>query len=182
MVQEHIDARPRRQRRQPLLLPVCILIAVVRFNLFDIDRLLSATASYTILAILVLAGALAVVPRVAAATGRLVGMDASAAQFVLSLVLATVVVPVHRRLRPQIERVFFRERYAATPSSAASRISWRSCRRARDPRSSSAWPASGWTPCCVPTRACSTPAPATPSRRRSCAGEPCRRPLPPAAR
>jgi class 3 adenylate cyclase len=99
-------------RMAQIFLPICILIAVVRFNLFDIDRLLSATASYTILAILVLAGALAVVPRVAAATGAFMGMDASAAQLLLSLVLAAVVVPAHRRLRPQIERVFFRERHA----------------------------------------------------------------------
>src|SRR5262249_11122141 len=31
------------------LIPVCIFIAIIRFNLFDIDRLISATAAYTIL-------------------------------------------------------------------------------------------------------------------------------------
>ena len=31
------------------LIPLCIFIAIVRFNLFDIDRLISATAAYTIL-------------------------------------------------------------------------------------------------------------------------------------
>src|SRR5207249_10247176 len=40
------------------LIPLCIFIAIVRFNLFDIDRLISATATYTILSVLMLAGGL----------------------------------------------------------------------------------------------------------------------------
>ena len=96
----------------PVLLPTCILIAVARFNLFDIDRIMSVTASYTILAILLLAGTLAIVPRIATAAAPFVGIDSSLAQLLLSLVLAAVVVPAHRRLHPQIERLFFKERHA----------------------------------------------------------------------
>ena len=45
-----------------VLTPVCLCIAIVRFHLFDIDRLISATAAYTILSVLLLAGGLTVSP------------------------------------------------------------------------------------------------------------------------
>jgi class 3 adenylate cyclase len=94
------------------LLPLSLVISVVRFNLFDIDRLLSAAASYNILLVLLGAGALVVVPRVAEALSGVAGVDPGTSQIVLSLLLAGVVVPAHRRLRPQIDRVFFKDRYA----------------------------------------------------------------------
>jgi len=94
------------------ILPFCLVISVIRFNLFDIDRLLSATASLNILAVLLVAGALFLVPRAAEAASILVGIDAVTGQAVLSLALAALVIPAHRRLRPQIDRVFFKERYA----------------------------------------------------------------------
>jgi class 3 adenylate cyclase len=94
------------------LLPLAIVISVVRFNLFDVDRLLSATASYNVLLMLLAAGALVVVPRIAEALSGAAGLDPGIGQAVLSLVLAGLVVPAHQRLRPQIERVFFKERYA----------------------------------------------------------------------
>jgi class 3 adenylate cyclase len=93
------------------VLPLCIFIAVARYNLFDIDRLFSATASYTVIAILLLTGVFAVFPPLAVALGPTVGLDPTVGQLLLSFVLAAIVVPAHRRLRPQIERLFFRERY-----------------------------------------------------------------------
>ena len=89
------------------VLPAFLLVSIVRFNLFDIDRILSATASYNILAVLLGAGALVVVPRIAEAASGLVGIDPGAGQVVLSLALVALLIPAHRRLRPQIDRVFF---------------------------------------------------------------------------
>ena len=89
-----------------LLLPLSLVISVVRFNLFDIDRILSATASYNILAVLLGAGALIVVPSLAEGVSDLVGVDRGTGQIALSLVLASVLIPAHRRLRPQIDRLF----------------------------------------------------------------------------
>jgi class 3 adenylate cyclase len=94
------------------LFPFFFVVSVLWFNLFDVDRLLSATASYNVLAVLLGAGALVVVPRVAEAASGVVGVDPVTGQVLLSLGLAALVVPAHRRLRPQIDRVFFRERYA----------------------------------------------------------------------
>jgi class 3 adenylate cyclase len=94
------------------LFPVFLVIPVWHFNLFDVDRILSATASYNVLLVLLGAGALVVVPRVAGAMADVAGIDAGVGQVVLSLALAAAVIPAHRRLRPQIDRVFFKERYA----------------------------------------------------------------------
>ena len=95
-----------------MVLPACLAIAVVRANLFDIDRLISNTASYTILAIVGLGTVLAGFPRVAAVASSRLGIDPGAAQLVFGLALAGVIVPAQRRLRPQVDRLFFAERDA----------------------------------------------------------------------
>ncbi|MDH3458236.1 MAG: PDZ domain-containing protein, partial [Gemmatimonadota bacterium] len=69
------------------LVPLALVISVVRFNLFDIDRLLSATASYNILLVLLGAAALVVVPRLSEAASGLVGIDPGTGQVALSLLL-----------------------------------------------------------------------------------------------
>ena len=91
---------------------LAFIVSVVRFNLFDVDRILSATASYNILVVVLAAGALVVVPRLAEAVSGVAGVDPGAGQVVLSLALAALVIPAHRRLRPQIDRLFFKERFA----------------------------------------------------------------------
>ena len=115
-----------------MLLPLSLVISVLRFNLFDIDRILSATASYNLLLVLLGAGALVVVPRIAEATSGLVGIDPGTGQVLLSLALAGVVVPAHRRLRPQIDRVFFKERYALDHGIAELLPTLASCTDARE--------------------------------------------------
>ena len=92
--------------------PLSLVISVLRFNLFDIDRIISATASYNVLVVLFGSGALVVVPRAAEAASALVGIDPGTGQVALSLLLAAAVIPAHRRLRPQIDRLFFKERFA----------------------------------------------------------------------
>ncbi len=93
-------------------LPVCFLIAIARYNLFDIDRLISATASYNVLGVLLVGGGLVVVPRMAEATSEMLGVDRTTGQLALSIGLAALMVPAHRRLRPRLEQVFFAERHA----------------------------------------------------------------------
>jgi len=93
------------------LIPLCLLIAITRFNLFDVDRLISSTATYSIL-LLVLGAALSTVtPPLSTSLHALIGIDYTIGQVMLSLVLASVVLPGQRYLRPQIERMFFSQRY-----------------------------------------------------------------------
>src|SRR5262249_41022771 len=95
-----------------VIVPTSALVAIARFNLFDIDRLIGATAAYTIVSIAVIAGAIVILPHVSQAANRIAGLDPTVGQFTMGLLLAAVVVPGSRYLRPQIERFFFAERYA----------------------------------------------------------------------
>jgi len=94
------------------LVPVCVLIAILRFHFFDIDRVITATASYTVLSILFLATLLSALPAVAVQASAATGLGTSTTQAALALGLALLVVPAQRALRPTLERVFFRERQA----------------------------------------------------------------------
>src|SRR6185503_6638943 len=58
-----------------VVLPICIYIAIVRNNLFDIDRLISVTAAHTILLVLLLAGVLTVIPPLSLKMSSIVGLD-----------------------------------------------------------------------------------------------------------
>ena len=53
------------------LFPAALVVSVVRFNLFDVDRLLSAAASYNVVLVVLGAGALIMVPRAAEAASGL---------------------------------------------------------------------------------------------------------------
>jgi class 3 adenylate cyclase len=95
-----------------LAFPICILIAISRDSLLDIDRLFSATIAYSLLLIACLAIALAGLPSVAAAASTAVGVDSRVGQVALSILVAALAVSAQSRLRPLIDRVFFAERYA----------------------------------------------------------------------
>lgn len=94
------------------LVPLAFLVAIVRYNLFDINRLISVAASYTILSILFLGGVFLLVPRVADLSASASGADPLLVQSALSFGLALAGMPLHRRLRPLIDSLFFPERHA----------------------------------------------------------------------
>lgn len=94
-----------------LPIPLCLLIAIVRYNLLDIDRLIASTTVYSGLLIVGLGMVLTVVPRLAAAASAPLGMAPEATQLALSALLAVSLVPTQRSLRPWIERRFLPERH-----------------------------------------------------------------------
>jgi class 3 adenylate cyclase len=114
------------------LIPVSIVIAIARYNLFDIDRLITSTASYTLLGILLLAGILAAAPRLAQLLSAPTGIEPAAAQLALSLVLAGLLIPCHRWLGPRVERAFFPERHALVQGMDALLGELASCENPRD--------------------------------------------------
>lgn len=95
-----------------LAIPLSIWIAVTRSNLLDIDRLISGTASYTILLVLLAVAAVTVLPAVAGQASRAAGVDDKTAQVALVVALALLGVRVEPRIRPLLERAFFAERQA----------------------------------------------------------------------
>jgi class 3 adenylate cyclase len=95
-----------------VLIPICIFIAIVRFHLFDVDRLISATTAYSLVSVVMIATVLTIVPQIASAIARILGTSPENAQLVLSLALAGCIVPAQRVVRPRVERLFFAERDA----------------------------------------------------------------------
>ncbi len=95
-----------------VLPPVGILIAVLGYRFLDIERLISATTSLTILGVLLLGVSLQLIPRAAEAASALVGASPAAGQWALSLGFAAVAVQGHRWLRPRLDRWLFAERAA----------------------------------------------------------------------
>lgn len=91
------------------LIPVCILIAIVRYNLFDIDRLISGTVSYTFLVILLALGGELLFEPLAGRITLEFGLGAATGQTVFVMLLAAGLVPAQRLWRPYVDRIFFTE-------------------------------------------------------------------------
>ena len=95
-----------------ILIPLCMLIAIVRSNYFDVDQLITGTAVYSFLSVVLLAAVLTVVPQMARVASAAADLDPRTGQLVLSVMVAAGMVPGHRFLRPYMERLMFRERHA----------------------------------------------------------------------
>jgi class 3 adenylate cyclase len=95
-----------------VLFPASLIIAMLRSDLFDVDRIVGATVSYNVMAIVVVGGGLAVVPPLTAGLAARLGLDPSVGRTVIAIGLAAVVIITERRLRPYIDRLFFKERFA----------------------------------------------------------------------
>ncbi len=94
------------------LIPLCLFVAIVRFNAFDVDRLILSTTAYSILSIVLIAGLLTVVPWLAEVASAAFGTTAAQSQVALSALFAAALVPGQAVLKPHIERIFFSERHA----------------------------------------------------------------------
>ena len=95
-----------------ICIPLSVLIAIVRTNFLDVDRLITGTAVYSVLSVLVFAAVLTAVPQIARAASRATDLDRGTVELVLSIIVAACTVPGHHFLRPRMERLLFRERHA----------------------------------------------------------------------
>jgi hypothetical protein len=91
--------------------PLGVLASVIGYRWLDVDRLISATASYTLVALVLLGAAVALVPRVALAASYALGVDAALAQWILTMALLLTAVPAHLYLWPQLDRRMFAVRH-----------------------------------------------------------------------
>ena len=97
------------------LLPLAIGAAILRYRLYDLDRIISRTLAYGLLTIL-LGGAYAVV---ALGLGQLLGRDSSLAVAGATLAVAAVFQPARRRIQAVVDRRFNRRRYNTAQTMAA---------------------------------------------------------------
>jgi hypothetical protein len=98
-----------------LALPVSISVAVLRYRLFDIDRIISRTLAYAIVTGL-LAGGYAGLVLLAT---EVFGSRTSVAVAVSTLVAAALFNPVRRRVQRAVDRRFNRARYDADQTVTA---------------------------------------------------------------
>ena len=94
------------------LVPVFFYVALYRYDFFDVDRLLSATAAYNLVLVALVAGWLFLAPRVAEAASAWLALPPAAGQGAAALGLAALIVPAAHRLRPRLEALLFRNRHA----------------------------------------------------------------------
>jgi signal transduction histidine kinase len=92
-----------------VLVPVAVAVAIVRHDLFDIDRLLSQSTAWAVTVVLSAAVFGVVVLGVSEVVSRSSGLDLTAAAFVTALLL----LPLHRYVSAAAARVVDRDRFVA---------------------------------------------------------------------
>jgi hypothetical protein len=97
-----------------VLLPLATGAAILRYRLYDLDRIISRTLAYGLLTVL-LGGSYAVV---ALGLGELVGRDSSLVVAAATLAVAASFQPVRSRVQAAVDRRFNRRRYDAAQTIA----------------------------------------------------------------
>jgi hypothetical protein len=93
-----------------VVLPVAVGAAVLRYRLYDLDRIVSRTLAYGLLTLLLGGGYAAVV----LGLGQLLPQDSSLVVAGATLAVAAAFQPARRRVQQAVDRRFNRRRYDAT--------------------------------------------------------------------
>jgi peptidoglycan/LPS O-acetylase OafA/YrhL len=91
------------------LLPLATGAAILRYRLYDLDRIISRTLAYGLLTVLLGGGYAAVV----LGLGQLLGQDSSLVVAAATLAVAAVFQPARRRIQQAVDRRFNRRRLDA---------------------------------------------------------------------
>jgi hypothetical protein len=97
------------------LLPLATGAAILRYRLYDLDRIISRTLAYGLLSVLLGLGYATVV----LGLGRLLPQRSSLAVAAATLTVAAVVQPLRRRIQAAVDRRFNRRRHDAALTIAA---------------------------------------------------------------
>ena len=92
-----------------LCIPLAVAVAVLRYRLWDLDRLVSRTVTYAVVTALLVVPYLLIVP----AAGRLVQGSGSLAVAAATLAAAAAFAPLRRRVQGLVDRRCNRRRYNA---------------------------------------------------------------------
>ena len=97
------------------LLPLATGAAILRYRLYDLDRIVSRTLAYGLLTLLLGGGYALVV----LGLGQFVGRDSSLVVAAATLAVAAVFQPARRRVQAAVDRRFNRRRHDAARTIAA---------------------------------------------------------------
>jgi hypothetical protein len=97
------------------ILPLAIGAAILRYRLYDLDRIISRTLAYGLLTVLLGGGYAGLV----LGLGQLLGRDSSLVVAVATLAVAAAFRPVRRRVQQVVDRRFNRRRYDAAQTIGA---------------------------------------------------------------
>jgi hypothetical protein len=97
------------------LLPLATGAAILRYRLYDLDRIISRTLAYGLLTVLLGGGYALVV----LGLGQLIGRDSSLVVAAATLAVAAAFQPARRRVQAAVDRRFNRRRYDAAQTIAA---------------------------------------------------------------
>jgi hypothetical protein len=103
-----------------LSMPVAVAVAVLRYRLWDLDRLISRTLTYTLVTALLVIPYLLILPAVT----RLAGDAGSLAVAAATLAAVALFAPLRRLVQDRVDRRFNRRRYdaARTVEAFAARL------------------------------------------------------------
>lgn len=91
-----------------IAIPICLVIAMLRYNMFDIDRLLTVATTYTLSSFVLLAGLFIAIPRAVSILSPWV--EANLSQPILALMLAAILLMSQKRGGRMLEARLFPER------------------------------------------------------------------------
>jgi len=97
------------------LLPLATGASILRYRLYDLDRIISRTLAYGLLTVLLGGGYAGVV----LGLGQLLGRDSSLVVAMATLAVAAVFQPTRRRIQALVDRRFNRRRYDAAQTIQA---------------------------------------------------------------
>jgi hypothetical protein len=98
-----------------LAVPVSVAVAVLRYRLWDLDRLVSRTITYSLVTALLVVPYLLILP----VATRLAQGAGSLAVAAATLIAAALFQPLRRRVQDRVDRRFNRRRYDAARTVAA---------------------------------------------------------------
>ena len=102
-----------------LTIPLAIAVAILRYRLFDIDVIIRRTTTYALITGLLALVYFASIVVLQSLFGRLTDFDSNPTVILSTLLIATLFLPVRRRVQDAIDRRFNRTRYDAAKTLQA---------------------------------------------------------------
>ena len=112
--------------------PLWLSVAFFGYRFLDVDPLISATSSLTILGVLLHEVVVHVIPDVAEAASQATGISPTTGKWTLSLVFVAVVLRAHGRLRPWLDRRLFGPRVSVEEGLAQLIVEISRCQSAEE--------------------------------------------------